>query len=79
MGCWVSIDEVMVHVWHTPVPHETVRVYLSEQRKCYFCKKGFGHSFARVSTCTTCSLLAHSKCMDEWTLIRRVCPVCYPD
>jgi len=78
MGCTVSINEV-TQLWYKPVEQNTVIIYLSEQRKCYFCKKGFGHSFARVSTCCNCNLIAHSKCINDRIILHPLCPVCYPE
>lgn len=74
-----SIDDIVIHLWHKPVEQEVVSRYLSEKRTCYFCKKGFGHSFARVSTCCHCNLIAHSKCINEWIIIHPLCPVCHPE
>lgn len=73
-----SVEDVAVYIWHRPVLPETVDVFVSERQKCYFCQKGFGHSFVSVSTCAHCyNVIGHTRCIDERDKTYPYCPLCH--
>jgi hypothetical protein len=72
MGCIASV-KTDIPVFEI-LEKDNVSILLSHNRKCKSCEKGFGHSFASVSMCQTCTSVFHTHCVKD----KNQCLICVP-